>query len=165
IEKPATLNIMAHGAMGGVIPQGTIHLDNLLDEASLGKIAESTSKRIWTKFIGFGSFTAGLIGVYVTIRIMKLIINAVLNGIALHAAYGWSIRLLVAIWSTLAYFCIFLKQKKEETVNTGEGAIECVPLPLQNNTNTPPFTTDTRPSTPRDAETANVFLSTQLYDH
>ncbi|KOC58701.1 hypothetical protein WH47_09081, partial [Habropoda laboriosa] len=113
----------------------------------------------------FGSFTAGLIGVYVTIRIIKLIINAVLNGIALHAAYGWSIRLLVAVWSTLAYFCIFLKQKKEETVNTGEGAIECMPLSPQNNTDSPTPTTDTHPPIPRDAETANIFLSTRLYEH
>ncbi|KOC59989.1 hypothetical protein WH47_10117 [Habropoda laboriosa] len=77
----------------------------------------------------FGSFTAGILGIYITLRLIKLIINAVLNGIALHAAYGWSLHLLAAVWSTLAHFCIFLQQKREDTVNKGDDAIECVQTP------------------------------------
>ncbi|KOC58953.1 hypothetical protein WH47_00965 [Habropoda laboriosa] len=107
IEKPATLNIMAHGAMGGVIPQGTIHLDNLLDEAAIKRITESTARKIWDLFTTFGSISAGCMGIYLTCRIIKLILDTLINGYALHAVYGWSVHLLSAMWDSLAQFLIF----------------------------------------------------------
>jgi len=42
-EKPALLNTMARGISGHTIHDGTVSMYNLLDEASLQKIAESTA--------------------------------------------------------------------------------------------------------------------------
>ncbi|KOC58642.1 hypothetical protein WH47_02381 [Habropoda laboriosa] len=75
IETPATLNIMAHGAMGGAIPQGSIHLDNLLNEAAIKRITESTAKRIWDLLTTYGSICAGCMGIYLICRIIKLILD------------------------------------------------------------------------------------------
>ena len=101
VEKVAILNGLAQGASGRTYAENTIQIHNLLDEQALEKIAENTTKRIWSGFVKFGSVSAGLIGIYVAWKIIKKIINTILNGIALHQVYGWSIRLLVAVWTSL----------------------------------------------------------------
>ncbi|CAK9834649.1 Retrovirus-related Pol polyprotein from transposon 17.6 [Anthophora retusa] len=135
IEKPSIINSLAQGATGRQFSSDAIQLTNLLDESSLKKIAESTGKHLWSKFISFGSFTAGIIGIYTLFKIIKLIINAILNGIALHAAYGWSIHLLGAVWSTLAHFCIYLKQRKEAST-TGVETVPQIEEPSHKDTQT-----------------------------
>ena len=54
-------------------------------------------------------------GIYITWRIIKTIININLNGIALHKVYGWSVRLLIAAWTTLTQFCTFLEARNDPT--------------------------------------------------
>ncbi|KOC58623.1 hypothetical protein WH47_11678, partial [Habropoda laboriosa] len=125
IEKPATLNIIARGAMGGVIPQGVVQLDNLLDEAALQRITESTAKRMWNFFTAFGSISAGCMGVYLICRIIKLILDTLINGYALHAVYGWSLHLLGAMWNSLAQLLIFKgktpAQPQHESIQLTDG--------------------------------------------
>jgi len=98
-EKPALLNTMARG------------MYNLLDEASLQKIAESTASRIWTGFVTFGSATAGVFGIFIVIRVIKLVIDTAIHGYALHTAYGCSLHLLGAIWSSLTHLLLHLAQR------------------------------------------------------
>jgi len=100
-EKPAVLNAMARGMTGHTIPGDAISIYNLLDEASLQKIADSTASRIWNGFITFGSATAGVFGVLITLRFIKLTIDIAIHGYALHSAYGCSLYILGAIWSLL----------------------------------------------------------------
>jgi len=54
-EKPALLNAIARGLTGHSMNIDGISVYNLLDEASLNKIVESTASRIWKGFINFGS--------------------------------------------------------------------------------------------------------------
>ncbi|KYN20692.1 hypothetical protein ALC57_06951 [Trachymyrmex cornetzi] len=97
VEKPATLNTIARGAMGGTIPAGSISMMNLLDEKSLEKIAESAGQRVWQGFITFGSASAGVFAIFLIVRLVKLIIDTTIHGYALHTVYGWSLHLLGAI--------------------------------------------------------------------
>ncbi|KOC58650.1 hypothetical protein WH47_05253 [Habropoda laboriosa] len=46
-------------------------------------------------------------GIYLTCRIIKLILDTLINGYALHAVYGWSVHLLSTMWDSLAQFLIF----------------------------------------------------------
>ncbi|XP_026830965.1 uncharacterized protein LOC113563501 [Ooceraea biroi] len=107
-EKPALLNSMARGITGHVMPDDTMSIYNLLDEASLNKIAESTAKRIWGGFITFGSATAGVFGVLLVVRLIKLAIDTMIHGYALHSAYGCSLYVLGAIWSSLTHLLLYL---------------------------------------------------------
>jgi len=106
-EKPAVLNAMARGMTGHTIPGDAISIYHLLDEASLQKIAESTASRIWGGFITFGSATAGVFGVLITIRLIKLTIDIAIHGYALHSAYGCSLYILGAIWSSLTNLLLY----------------------------------------------------------
>ncbi|KOC71218.1 hypothetical protein WH47_06140 [Habropoda laboriosa] len=46
-------------------------------------------------------------GIYLTCRIIKLILDTLINRYALHAVYGWSVHLLSAMWDSLVQFLIF----------------------------------------------------------
>jgi len=106
-EKPAVLNAMARGMTGHTIPGDALSIYNLLDEASLQKIADNTASRIWSGFITFGSATAGVFGVLITIRLIKLTIDIAIHGYALHSAYGCSLYILGAIWSSLTNLLLY----------------------------------------------------------
>lgn len=108
VEKPSVLNTMAQGAMGRKILPGSISMLNLLDEEALNKIAESAGERIWKGFISFGSASAGILAIFLIIRVAKLIIDTVIHGYALHTIYGWSMHLIGALWSSVTHLLIHL---------------------------------------------------------
>lgn len=107
-EKPALLNAIARGLTGHSMNIDGISVYNLLDEASLNKIVESTASRIWKGFINFGSTTAGLVGIFMIIHLIKLVIDTVIHGYALYTVYGCSLHLHEALWSSLANLLLHL---------------------------------------------------------
>lgn len=108
VERPAMLNVIAHGAMGGRVPPGTVSIGNLLDESTLDRIAEGAGRKLWRGFISFGSVSAGVLAIFVIIRGIKLIIDTLIHGYALHSIYGWSIHLLGAVWSSVTNLLLHL---------------------------------------------------------
>lgn len=114
VEKPSMLNTIARGAMGENIPEGSISMYNLLDEASLNKIAESAGAKLWKGFITFGSASAGVLAIILLARLAKLIIDTIIHGYALHTVYGWSIHLLGAIWSSVTHLLLHLEGRREK---------------------------------------------------
>lgn len=108
VDRPAMLNIIAHGAMGGNVPPGTISLANLLDEQSLDRIAEGAGRKLWKGLVSFGSASAGVLAIFVIARLIKLIIDTIIHGYALHSIYGWSLHLLGAIWSSVTNLLLHL---------------------------------------------------------
>jgi hypothetical protein len=69
---------------------------NLLDEKFLHKVVESAGARIWKGFITFGWASAGILAVIIIARLVKLIIDIIIHGYALHDFYGCGIHLLYA---------------------------------------------------------------------
>jgi len=110
-DKPALINAVARGLTGHTMNTEGISVYNLLDENSLNKILESTASRIWKGFMNFGSATAGLVGIFMIIRIVKLVIDTVIHGYALHTVYGCSLHLLGALWSSLANLLLHLARE------------------------------------------------------
>lgn len=60
-----------------------------------------------------------MIGAYFCIRIIKLIIDTIIHGYALHTIYGWSIHLIGALWDSITNLLLHLakgsNQEKEES--------------------------------------------------
>lgn len=110
-EKPAVLNSIARGMAG--YNQGTEDLSayNLLDEDALNRIAKTTASKLWGGFVTFGSATAGVLGIFIIIRIIKIIIDTAIHGYALHTVYGCSLHLFGAIWSSLTHLLIHLAHR------------------------------------------------------
>lgn len=119
VEKPSMLSTIARGAMGKEIPSGSVSMLNLLDEASLERIAESAAAKAWKGFITFGSASAGVLAIFIIIRTAKLVIDTLIHGYALHSVYGWSMHLLGAVWSSVTNLLLHLgKRPDEETSPT-----------------------------------------------
>ncbi|XP_076661080.1 uncharacterized protein LOC143364870 [Halictus rubicundus] len=113
VDKVAVINSIAQGASGRQYASDSINMFNLLDEHSLQQIAESTAQKLWSGLTTFGSVSAALIGIYIIFKMIKIIINTIMNGMALHSIYGWSMHLAAAIWGSLTRFFIFLKRRDE----------------------------------------------------
>lgn len=131
-ERSAVLHTIARGFTGQIIPKDTLSLQNMLDEDALNKIYESTITKIWNGFTAFGAATAGVFGIFIIIRLIKIVFDTLIQGYALHAAYGCSIHLLGAIWSSFTHLLLFFAnrqqaneqpvQRKESNVNVNEPA-------------------------------------------
>lgn len=107
-EKPALLNSVARGINGYSMGGNSPPLHQLLDEDALAKIAKSTAAKLWGGFLIFGSATAGVIGIFVIIRIIKIIIDTAIHGYALHTVYGCGFQLLGALWSSVTHLLLHL---------------------------------------------------------
>lgn len=84
----------------------------------------SAWEKFWNKFIIFGNISAGIIGIYLCGRVVKLILDTLVHGYALHTVYGWSVYLIGAIWDSLTQLLLHLGRKKTETENASAPALE-----------------------------------------
>lgn len=106
VERPALLHTIARGATGKFVPQNTISLSGLLNEADIERLAENTIRKFWEGFITFGSASAGVIMIFLILKSVKACVNTLIRGYALHTIYGWSLKLLGAVWSSLTHLLI-----------------------------------------------------------
>lgn len=107
-ERTALLNAIARGVSGQPTLHQGISLTNLLDEESLNKIVNSTWNKMWSTFLTFGTASAGILGVFLIARGIKLAIDTIIHGYALHTIYGWSLYLLGAIWDSVTNLLLHL---------------------------------------------------------
>jgi len=98
-------------------------MTNLLDEETLDKIAESAGERIWKAFTSFGSVSAGVIGIVLIFRFIKLIVDTLIHGYALHSIYGWSVHLFGAVWTSITNLLLHLSRTTKEDKDLGETRI------------------------------------------
>lgn len=99
LEQPAVLNTIARGMTGHQVNTEGMSMDYLLNDESVEKIKDSFWSRTWAKFSLFGNTVAGLIGMILILRILKDLVDCILQGYALHRVYGWSLKLLGGILS------------------------------------------------------------------
>lgn len=72
-------------------------LTNFFDEEALRKLNGSTWNKIWSSFMSFGTASAGFLAALLIFRAIKLVIDTVIHGVAIHSVYGWSLHILGAI--------------------------------------------------------------------
>ncbi|KYN15178.1 hypothetical protein ALC57_12607 [Trachymyrmex cornetzi] len=116
-ERPAILNTMTRGILGHSTVMNGGSLSNLIDEASIERIAISAWKKFWNKFLIFGNISAGLIGIYLIARVIKLLLDTFVHGYAVHTVYGWSVYLLGAVWDSLTQLLLYLGRYKPKDEN------------------------------------------------
>ena len=84
------------------------YIQDLFNGDVIDKIAESAWRRFWTIFTSFGTTSAGLIGLIIIIRGIKLIVDTIIHGYALHRLFGWSLHLLGAFWDSVTNLLLHL---------------------------------------------------------
>lgn len=68
-------------------------------------------------FVTFGSASAGVMAIFLIIKLIKLIVDIVIHGYALHSVYGWSLHLFGAIWSSITHLLLHLAKPLEKDVD------------------------------------------------
>ena len=114
VEKPAVLNEFTRELHGSTLGAQDSTLLKLIDEKTLERIVDTYWGRIWQRFMTFGKISAGIISILMIVQVIKGIFGIILNGVALHRVYGFSIRLLRAIWNSLAHLLISLGTQMPE---------------------------------------------------
>lgn len=129
-ERVAVLDSLARSSLGEKMNDPDISFANMLDEQSLEKIALRTRDKLWGWFTGFGTASAGLIGLYIFARTIKYIIDTLLHGFALHSVFGWSLLILGAFWDSLSNFLLHFKKKIDDNFPQQKGKeIDNVKIP------------------------------------
>jgi len=99
---------------------------------------KSTTSRVWKGFINFGLATAGVMGIFIIIRVIKLIIDTAIHGYVLHTVYGCSLHLIGAVWSSLTHLLVYLARVPAKKDNENPAELQLRPIaattPADNNT-------------------------------
>lgn len=119
VERPAVLHTIARGATGKFVPQNTVSLAGLLNEADIETLAENTIRKFWKGFVTFGSASAGVIMMFLILKAVKACVNTLIRGYALHTIYGWSVKLLGAVWSSITHLLISKDMAPKQTTDQG----------------------------------------------
>ncbi|KAK2578529.1 hypothetical protein KPH14_012748 [Odynerus spinipes] len=88
--------------------------------------------RIWNGFTAFGSISAGILAIFIIFKIIKTIIDAIIQGMVIHSAYGCSVYIFAALWDTVASMLLRKAEKKQDvTKNVPPGQLhrEATPSP------------------------------------
>ncbi|KAJ3639209.1 hypothetical protein Zmor_004078 [Zophobas morio] len=68
---------------------------------------------MWGWFRCIGTWTSGLIGIYCIIRFIKILIEILINAIAIQKEHGWSLKILASFWDTMTIWLLHKKHKKD----------------------------------------------------
>lgn len=135
-ETAAVVNTLVQGATGNQIPGGMVSLKNLLDRDTMESITTSAAKKAWAGFVTFGSATAGMIGIFLIIRFIKMVVDTCIHGYTLHDIYGCSFHILGAIWSSITHLLVHLARQNQRNPNeTEDTSVARYRRPIMNETN------------------------------
>lgn len=118
MEQAVVIETVAQQFTNG--SRGSPSIYNALNEDILDHLAESAWAGTWGKFTGFDTYCAGIIGIIMCLRIIKLVADTILHGYALHTVYGWSLNLVAVLWDSFTHLLLHLNQKKQERENIKE---------------------------------------------
>ena len=86
-------------------------MKNLLTETTLTNVAENTWKKIVEKYEEYGMISSRIIMTVIIWQLIKMMIDLIIRGCALHALYGWSMKLLGAFFSSVTHLLVVLNKK------------------------------------------------------
>lgn len=108
------------GISGHNIENNDMYMYNLFNKETVAKLAENAWNKMWVNFMSFGTASAGLIGLVLMCRLIKLLIDTIIHGYALYSLYGFSIHLIGAIWNSVTQLLLHLGQQQKEKLKEDE---------------------------------------------
>lgn len=108
MEKPAILNVMARGTSGQPILYQGLSIHDMLDPNIIKTMAGHAVSWTWDKFLEFSNISSGVIGFLVICHTIKLVLGAIIRGYTLHSIFGWSLKLMAAVCSSITHLVIHL---------------------------------------------------------
>lgn len=111
LEKHAILNTFARGATGQTTTLQPVAIWSLFDTETLKQISQHATSWMWENFMGFSNISSGVIGIILVCHFIKLIVDAIIRGYTLHTLFGWSMRLLAALFASTTYLLVHLGRR------------------------------------------------------
>lgn len=118
VERSALLNDLAREIHGHPVADDEGTIGKLLNEDAVSKIVQSTWNRLWTKFMTFGTVSAGLIAILMLLQFVKIVVDILLRGYTLHSIFGWAFHLLGAVWSSITNFMLYNQRTPRPYMST-----------------------------------------------
>ncbi|XP_046587861.1 uncharacterized protein LOC124293010 [Neodiprion lecontei] len=137
VEKPAVLNTIAREATGQISADHGLSVNSLIDKEAIKRSLEEAWGTVYNFFNTVGTFSATLLGAWITFREIKFLIDTLVHGYALHLVYGWSMWLIGAIWDSVTNLLLHLSKRSGEVRRTRErnSELEMQTIEITNNTN------------------------------
>ncbi|KAJ8667723.1 hypothetical protein QAD02_009386 [Eretmocerus hayati] len=134
---------MAQAVIDGHSIGSKYRMDDLLNMDIITQAGERVWNRMWGSFKVIGDITSGMLGLWVTFKLLEFLIDSILHGMALHSLYGWSFVLLGACWDSVTAFFLTLKKEATKTTEKSESPSgdvhSCLPRASQKGHLTPPL--------------------------
>lgn len=105
-EKQSILNVIAQGVSGRAISNQGLSISKFVSVEDVQKIGDSILTKMWGIFSSIGRWTSGLLGIWVIYKLIKTIINTLINGHTLYSVFGFSFKLLCCIWTSLTTWAL-----------------------------------------------------------
>lgn len=116
VETSALINDLAREIRGHPMTNNECTISKLLYEGAVEKIISKTWDILWSKFLTFSTFSAGLMTILIMVHTIKLFIDIAIEGCVLHTVYEQSIHLLGAIQSSFTHLLLYLEKNNPYTV-------------------------------------------------
>lgn len=141
-EIEASQKNLARQTMGFSTIDKTLKLNSLFDENIISQLVDNKLKKMWGWFTVFGEFISGLLGIFFIWRIILTCINTGLNISLLYQTFGWSLKLVAGIFSSITHYIMHNMHKTQQQQKNEEQLQSLVILNQEKNQNAQIFNTN-----------------------
>ncbi|UOW66029.1 glycoprotein [odonatan chu-related virus 136] len=113
-SQNALTKIITNKFIGRDIDSQGSSIHTYIDEDVMSRITKNFFVKAWGVFSSFGQIMSGCLGFIIVGKLLKIIIDSVMNGIALYRVYGFSIALLGCVWDNVAHLLISFRSKSDK---------------------------------------------------
>ena len=87
MERPGLLNDLVREMRDHPVNFDDSSINKLLNPDALDKLVHNTWDKMWSKFMWFGSASAGVVGIVMIFQLAKAVINIIYNNSWIYLAY------------------------------------------------------------------------------
>lgn len=103
--ETAQKNIARQSIGYGITDQG-IRFSNLIDEQTISKLVENKFYKMWGWFTLIGTFVSGILSIIFIAKLFITLVNTGLNLTILYQTFGWSMKMVAGIFSSVTHYLI-----------------------------------------------------------
>ena len=100
-ERSAIVNIIHRRIAGKDVENQGYMATRFLSPAEWEGLARGAVAKMWGWLKNFGNITSGILGIYLVFRIIKFVLNTLINAYSIYQITGISFSLVAALWSSL----------------------------------------------------------------
>lgn len=112
IETPAISNTIVRSISHSNADTQGLQFQNLFDEDTIAKVATTTWNKMWGFFGILGNVVSGLIGFYISARVIKFMLDTVINCLMIKETLGLGWKISWGFWDSATSYLVNKKHLK-----------------------------------------------------